>query len=514
MDIFNNFTLFISKLSKYRFIGFIAIVFSIFLFNPLDSFAYTYVPEDIKITFYGFNGSSDSCEGLTQCYNFVPEKIANRVQVQSQKVSFTEGKQYKMYISLKLSVPTDYTIYDYYLSDYLVRNYNINVNKSDFKFLYWDDFGWFNVYQWDLELTVNPTFQGSGVSFDFYKSQDINQQIWILDVLDFHSELLSDSADTNSIIDNDNRNTQDIINNQNKNNEELQNTINNNFNSCRESKNLFNALEISRETGIQVNGDGSRIVMPLIETGNGITSTRKKLKELAPTLKVGDTVFLSFNTTSELNRIIYITVANVTWLTNTTQVITQEMLDNTVYLYGNRFSSGETGFNVVISDLIMSLDKKEPFEPYGEICKNKLDSVDDSINNLDETNKGIWDTIKELPSRFLDMLIGLFIPEDFSFLDNFKDALESKLGFIAEIPISILDFMINLANANWETFDSISFPSIEIFGYNFWESQEISLQPAIDIFEPYKYITDILCVVLCCNTLLKWYQSFTDGGGK
>lgn len=211
------FNLFINKSFRFKSIGFIAIVFSIFFFNPLDSFAYTYVPEDIKITFYGSGGSTDYCEGLKQCYNFVPDKIASRVQIQSQKVSFSEGKQYKMYISLKLSVPTDYTIYDYYLSDYLVRNYNINVNKSDFKFLYWDDFGWFNVYQWDLEITVNPTFQGSGVSFDFYKSQDTNQQIWILDVLDFHSELLSDSSDTSIIIDNQNKNTQDIIDNQNKN---------------------------------------------------------------------------------------------------------------------------------------------------------------------------------------------------------------------------------------------------------------------------------------------------------
>lgn len=220
MDYINNVSLFNIKIFKSKFIGLIILVFSIFLFNPIDSYAYTYVPEDIKITFYGVNGSTDYCEGLTQCFNFVPNKIASRVQVQTQKVSFTEGKQYKMYISLKLSVPTDYTIYDYYLSDYLVRNYAINVNKSDFKFLYWDDFGWFNVYQWDLELTVNPTFQGSGVSFDFYKSQATDQQIWILDVLDFHSELLADSSDTNVIIDNQNKNTQDIIDNQNKNTQE------------------------------------------------------------------------------------------------------------------------------------------------------------------------------------------------------------------------------------------------------------------------------------------------------
>ena len=341
------------KFTRFRFIGFIALVFSIFILNPLDSFAYTYVPEDIKITFWNSQNQTDSCEGLSQCYNFLPDKIANRVQTQTRKISFTEGRSYKMYISLKLSVPNEYYIYDFYLSDYNLRNYSINVDYNNITFLYWDDFGWFNAYQWDLVLTVTPTFTSEGVSFDFYKNQAYNQAIWILDVLDFHSELLADSSDTGLIIDNNNKNTQDIIDNQNKNHEESE-----------------------------------------------------------------------------------------------------------------------------------------------------------------ETRKSIWDSIKELPSKFFDMLISLFIPDDFSFLDNFKITLQNKLGFIAEIPISILDFLINLASVTWEPFDSISFPSIELFGVNFWDSQEISLQPAIEIFEPYKYITDLLCVILCCNTLLHWYKSFTNGGGN
>ena len=199
---------------------FIVLLFSLFFINPTDTFAYTYVPEDIKISFYNSNGQVDNCLGLKQCYNFLPGKIASRVQIQSNKISFIEGKSYKMYVSLKLSVPTDYSIYDFYLSDYNVRNYTINVDSSNYTYLYWDDFGWFNVYQWDLVMTVTPTFQGTGTSFDFYKNQAYDQEIWILDVLDFHSELLADSSDTNVIIDNQNKNTQDIIDNQNKNTQE------------------------------------------------------------------------------------------------------------------------------------------------------------------------------------------------------------------------------------------------------------------------------------------------------
>lgn len=258
------FSLFINKSFRSKFIGFIAIVFSFFFFNPLDTYAYTYVPEDLRITFYGTDGSSDYCEGLTQCYNFVPNKIAGRIQIQSHKISFSEGKEYKMYISLKLSVPTDYTIYDYYLSDYLIRNYNITVNKSDFKFLYWDDFGWFNAYQWDLELTVNPTFQGSGVSFDFYKSQATNQQIWILDVLDFHSELLADSSDTNIIIDNNNKNTQDIIDNQKENTDKI---LDDNVDSSNE-----NASSFFDNFTLEDNGGISSIVTAPLKVIQGLIS--------------------------------------------------------------------------------------------------------------------------------------------------------------------------------------------------------------------------------------------------
>lgn len=144
----------------------------------------------------------------------------------------------------------------------------------------------------------------------------------------------------------------------------------------------------------------------------------------------------------------------------------------------------------------------------------KIDETNEKLDEAEETRKGIWETIKELPGKLLDMLVGLFIPDDMSFLDNFRESLEDKLGFIAEVPLAILDFLFNLVSAGWDSFNSITLPSIEMFGVSFWDSQEISLQPAIDIFSPYKYITDVICVVLCVNTLRKWYENFASGGGN
>lgn len=140
--------------------------------------------------------------------------------------------------------------------------------------------------------------------------------------------------------------------------------------------------------------------------------------------------------------------------------------------------------------------------------------TNEKLDKAEETRQGIWETIKGLPGKFLDMLKGLFIPDDFDFINDFKEVLENKLGFIAEVPLAVIDFILGLATASWDDFNSITLPTIDIFGVNFWNSQEISLQSAIDIFSPYKYITDVICVALCVNTLKKWYDKFASGGGE
>lgn len=172
--------------------------------------------------------------------------------------------------------------------------------------------------------------------------------------------------------------------------------------------------------------------------------------------------------------------------------------------------------------------------------KDEQQQTNQKLDQAENTRKGIWGTVKEIVSKItnlpgliwdaikggfeaitnavknlgtfiIDGIKGLFIPENMDFLNNFVDSIESKLGFIAEIPIKCIEFVLNLASASWESFDSISFPSISIFGYNFWNSQEIDLTEAINIFKPFKYVTDVLCVSICVRTLFKWYETFTGG---
>lgn len=149
---------------------------------------------------------------------------------------------------------------------------------------------------------------------------------------------------------------------------------------------------------------------------------------------------------------------------------------------------------------------------YTNDTENSDGTCDGVICNLKKVVKGIIDLPKTFLTAIVDGLKALFIPSDFSFLDDFRNSIESKLGFIAEVPMAIIDFTLNLATASWDDFDSISFPEIEIFGYKFWNSQEIDLTEAINIFKPFKYITDCLCVILCARTLNRWREKFTGGG--
>lgn len=205
----------------------------------------------------------------------------------------------------------------------------------------------------------------------------------------------------------------------------------------------------------------------------------------------------------------------------------QELVSNnqfTTLLLSNN-SDYQQGFRIYVLNLVEAEDLNSAL--LGQITNqnstiinqnqqiiDKQEQTNNKLDQAEQTRKGIWETIKELPSKFLDMLKGLFIPDNFDFLDDFKNTLETKLGFIAEVPIALLDFISGLVTTNWSEFNSISFPAIEIFGVNFWGSQEVSLQEAIDIFSPYKYITDVICVVICVNTLKRWYENFAGGGNS
>lgn len=174
------------------------------------------------------------------------------------------------------------------------------------------------------------------------------------------------------------------------------------------------------------------------------------------------------------------------------------------------YSSSEITDNDNTNSIIDNSNKNQ------QQTNEKLDEAENTRKGILGTLRSVADTILGLPKKIVDLLFdslkSLFIPNNMDFINNFVNSIESKLGFIAEIPISIINFMLNLANATWEDITSISFPTIDIFGYKFWNAQEIDISEGLKIFKPFKYITDCLCVILLSRGLLNCWENFTGGG--
>ena len=136
----------------------------------------------------------------------------------------------------------------------------------------------------------------------------------------------------------------------------------------RSGKNHFDASQIPSSTNIVVSDNGKTITMPIATSGVGYISTTKKLSELCPKLKVGDIATLRFsrNLGNTYNNFIYLSRISLIWGMNASKTITQEMLDNYVALYANRYDDGETG-QCILTDfsIMLSSETDTSWEPYG-----------------------------------------------------------------------------------------------------------------------------------------------------
>lgn len=149
-------------------------------------------------------------------------------------------------------------------------------------------------------------------------------------------------------------------------------------------KNYFNASLIPSSIGIVVSDNGKTIKMPLQTSGGGYTGTSKRLRELAPNLKVGDVVWLNFtrNLGYSYNNLIYLQEANSAWTNGASRTITQKDLDSIVVLYANSYDSGETG-QVILTDLRITKNVDDEFESYrGNKILFTLDEPLRSTNNV------------------------------------------------------------------------------------------------------------------------------------
>lgn len=317
----------------------------------------------------------------------------------------------------------------------------------------------------------------------------------------------NNDKNTNTIIDKNKENTDKILDS----NKDTQNVIKDQFNSCRDSVNLFDKNTMIELVGKFRNWD------------NGLITENSSFVGIKVPVEPNSTYSISSN----LPRALYSNLA---------------FFSNDIYLSGSAFTSGSS-FSTPENCNYITLAIKNTYtwfqiqkgssitsyEDFGKICTNKLDEQT-------KTSKNIWETIKSFPStfskfftdladkigKFFDNLLtgilngikSLFVPDDFSFIDDFKTTLENKLGFIASIPIQLLDYLLSLKNKALNPMNKITFPKISIFGYYFWDDMEIDITKGLGWISSFKYLTDLGCVIIVVNTLRKWYVNFTGGDEK
>ena len=241
--------------------------------------------------------------------------------------------------------------------------------------------------------------------------------------------------------------------------------------ATRSGKNLFNASQIPSSTNIVVSDNGKTITMPIATSGSGATPTTKKLSQLCPKLKVGDTATLRFNRNlgTTKNMYIYLNVVNLAWNINSPKAITQEMLDSYVSLFANRYDEGETG-QCILTDfsIMLSSETDTSWEPYGASPSPDYRS---EIENLEGKNKVKEINWKQMPSISTGATITNVngYGTDYIDVDNTKQYIFSYLGTAGSKYVAYYDesknflgYSLNLQIDNYENWNVTKYVRLRV----------------------------------------------------
>ena len=114
-------------------------------------------------------------------------------------------------------------------------------------------------------------------------------------------------------------------------------------------KNLFDISKVlTNGTALVNNGNGTITVTTASNNSQVVASEPRKLKDYCPNLQVGDSVYLTANSTGT-NKYIYLATTAQVWTFGTQRTITQNDLDSTVGWYASGVSTTATINNLMIS---------------------------------------------------------------------------------------------------------------------------------------------------------------------
>lgn len=397
------------------------------------------------------------------------------------------------YYSLSLPVEANYTYttsftisLKYYYDIKLNSNYTFSKNKDKYKYVVYGDhinsyscsinkdnitnYSNYSIEEIDVSCSYNfkqnvdseyltiglngqPTWVESGLS-SFNGKVTNNLIAYISNVKNLKysdgSNVIIDQ--NNKIIDQNNQNTDKILDS----NKDTQNVIKDQFNSCRDSVNLFDKSKIFSgwirysDNAIMSDSSNTYYYTDYIEVSSNATYTLNLAKQTG--LSSGG--IMEYDISKNW--------LNIGFAENK-QIITFTTSANTKYI---RFT-----IRLDSKDKVM-LEKgssSSSYEQFGQICSNKLDEQT-------KTSKNIWETIKSFPNTFsnfftdlgnkigkffdnlltgiLDGLKSMFIPSDDFFSNwwnDFKSFMEAKLGFLSkpiDIFITFISSYLNLSESN------------------------------------------------------------------
>lgn len=290
-----------------------------------------------------------------------------------------------------------------------------------------------------VELTFNPTQVGNviGVTLADNSGSYITGETFFgissvqIEFKNANQDVIDNATNnTNNIINNNNSNTESIINS----NKETQEIIKDQFNSCRDSYNLFNKLmsNYSSITELTIDSVSDNSITLTLPSGGSAYSTIRYYS--VANLVVGKTYTVSANIVGNNNSLIRLVKNNSG---NGSDILGYVKKDKPfTFTYDGSYNSlglflyvshgvkptenlTATFSNIQLQEGSVATD----YEPYGiEICTNKLDEQN-------ETSKGIFGKLKDL----------------FNWLTNKDDADVSGAGNVAGwLPPGPLDSLINL----------------------------------------------------------------------
>lgn len=361
-----------------------------------------------------------------------------------------------------------------------------------------------------LQFVFKATFNGSYLVVPFCTSYSINTErvyfvSYVIEDLGASSSVNQDTINSslnnqtneiNNSITNSENNIKDSINSTEGNlKDSIINSENNikdgikeGFETCRDSYNLLN--NVAKSTTINgitftINNDGS------VTVNGTATYNAKLILTNYFNLDVGDYKLIEGNSDYLDNAIrgtYYDSNGNLKYLSSSTNKFTvaSGFYNYQIYIV---ILQGKTVNNLTFYPMLVKYENSNiSYEKYGEkICSNRIDDTNNKLDQAENTRKGIWETIKSIPSTignfftdlgnkisgfFKELLEGiiqalkdLFIPGENYFstwYNDFKEYMEQKLGFLLT-PFSIfVDFIETYSNLSSSNDIVINIPDITV----------------------------------------------------